>query len=93
MVFEVNVPAFVCLSNLPRSRLVRVYKADEARLGGHGQVAAAGRYMGRGCPPMNLAARLPKAGNVISVTQTDQHWLLAPGGENPSDREGGEGRC
>ena len=42
---------------------------------------------------MSLAASLPKAGNVISVTQTDQHWLLAPGGENPSDREGGEGRC
>ena len=48
--------------------------------------------MGRGCPPISLAARLPKAGNVISVTQTDQHWLLAPGGENPSHR-GGEGRC
>ena len=92
MVLQVNVPAFVCLSNLLWSGLVRVYKPDEGGLGGHG-------YLGGSCPlygetlPSNEPGCLPKAGNVISVTQTDQHWLLAPRGENPSDREGGEGRC
>ena len=39
---------------------------------------------------MSQPACLLGAGYVISVTQTDQHWLLAPGGENPSETEGGK---
>ena len=34
MDLQVNVPAFVCLSNLLSSRLVRVYKPDEGQVRG-----------------------------------------------------------